>query len=209
VAPPLKLIAALVAEKMSRGLLGVVVAIPILPLFKILIASVAPAEPTVNLMKSVVPTPEVDRRLSEEPAAEPPVTSGTIAAVAERELIVPREVKDDDKTLNAKVVPEISEAALTVIDASGKVIVLLERVGLEITKVVLKASTVLPSKTKGDDPRIIPADKSILPPLVKLPVVKAPILAVVLKRLVDEAVPEKMVVVVALVVVERVILLKM
>ena len=51
---------------------GVVEAIPTLPLLRILIDSVAPAFPTKNLIKSVVPAPEVDCRVRPEPAAEPP-----------------------------------------------------------------------------------------------------------------------------------------
>ena len=41
-------------------------------------ASVAPLFPTANLMKSVVPTPEVDLRVSDEPAAVPPTSIGLV-----------------------------------------------------------------------------------------------------------------------------------
>ena len=55
---------------------------PIFPELIILMASVPPLLPTLNLIKSVEPTPEVERSSREEPAAVPPMTRGTVSEVA-------------------------------------------------------------------------------------------------------------------------------
>jgi hypothetical protein len=60
---------------------GVVVPTPTLPAVVILIASVAPAFPTRNLIKSVVPAPDVDCSERPEPAVVPPYIRGSVIDV--------------------------------------------------------------------------------------------------------------------------------
>ena len=57
-------------------MLGKLVPTPTLPLVSTVIAVVAPLLPTLRRMLSVVPTPEVDCRVSVDEAVVPPVMSG-------------------------------------------------------------------------------------------------------------------------------------
>ena len=54
----------------------------------------------------------------------PPLATAMVVPFQTPVEIVPTEVKDDETTFDAKVVPEISAAALKVIEASGSVYVL-------------------------------------------------------------------------------------
>ena len=75
----------------------------------------------------------------------------------------PTAVKEEVTTLEANVVPEILAAALTVMDAFGKVIVLLETVGSVMAKIVLTALAVAPSNTNGDAPANVALPMSTVP----------------------------------------------
>jgi hypothetical protein len=95
----------------------------------------------------------------------------------------PTVVSDEVTTFEASVVPEILPAAFTVIVAFGKVMVL-ACVGSVIAKVVLLASAVAPSKTKGDAPVTLAPESATLPLAVKVCVtVKAPFAVVVVPAL--------------------------
>jgi hypothetical protein len=98
----------------------------------------------------------------------------------EPETSAPTVVSEEVTTLEASVVPLISAAAFTVIVAFGKVIVL-AAVGSVMAKVVLLASAVAPSKTKGEAPVMFPEVKVMLPFAVNVcATVKAPLFVVVM-----------------------------
>ena len=86
----------------------------------------------------------------------------------EPEARAPTVVIEVVTTLEARVVPLISAAALTVIVAFGKVMVLEEEVGSVIAKIVLTASAVAPSKENGLAPVMLPEAKAMLPFPVKV-----------------------------------------
>jgi len=107
----------------------------------------------------------------------------------EPETSAPTVVSEDVTTFEASVVPLILAAAFTVIEAFGKVMVL-ACVGSVMAKVVLLASAVPPSKTKGEAPVMLPEVKVIFPLPVRVWVtVKAPLFVVVIPlRLTESAV---------------------
>ena len=95
---------------------GLVLLIPTFPDERIRIASVPPLFPTKNLMKSVVPAPEVDCSESDEPAPVPPITKGSVIEVvkvgAVPKTAAPEPVSSVRAVKRLDEVNEPSEAAL-------------------------------------------------------------------------------------------------
>jgi len=136
--------------------------------------TVRPRLPVSNPAEVIVPVPVVEILFEVEivfaVAIEPKPEA------IEPEVRAPTPVNDELTTFEARVVPEISAAAFTVIEAFGNVIVLVV-VGSVITKVVLFASGVNPSNTSGEAPSIF-ADVNVTFP-VALSDVNAPVPGVV------------------------------
>lgn len=96
-------------------------------------------------------------------------------APIEPEESAPTAVSEEVTTFEARVVPEMLAAAFTVIEELGNVIVR-EAVGSVIAKVVLFASAVTPSKTRGEAPSSVALPNESVPEVaVKL---RAPVVRV-------------------------------
>ena len=67
-------------------------------------ASVAPALPTLKLIKSEEPTPLVDCKESEEPTAVPPTTNGSIIEVVKVGVVPNTKVLPDPVVVLPKAV---------------------------------------------------------------------------------------------------------
>src|SRR3989344_3014580 len=73
----------------SRVAPGPVVPMPTLPSFIIVIAVVPPLLPTLKLIRSVVPTPDVDCKDKDEPTAVPPISRGLVIEVENAPVVAP------------------------------------------------------------------------------------------------------------------------
>lgn len=133
----------------------------------------APVVKVRPLADVIVPEPVVEILLEVEMVLAVAIDPNPEAI--EPEARAPTVVSDEVTTLEASVVPEISAAAFTVIVALGNVMVLDGVVGSAKAKVVVKASSVAPWKTKGEAPRIWAVTVSLSD--VALPIVVLPLAA--------------------------------
>src|SRR3989338_3884612 len=90
----------------SKAAPGAVVPMPTLPLFRIVIASVAPLLPTRKCMSApVAPTPEVVWRDRSEVVPVPPMSSGLVTEVENAPVVAPVKASDIDRVVTPERAP--------------------------------------------------------------------------------------------------------